>query len=70
MEEASRNGRVALGTKRDDGYQVYSSGFQGNRLHLYDGWAIWCLVLETVCYYHIVAPGNEIDIMTLEVVPD
>jgi len=66
----SNHGRVVLGTEHDDGYQVYVRDLEGNRLHLYDGWNIWCPVLESVCYYHTVAPGNEIDISTLEVVPD
>ena len=37
----------------------------GNNLHLYDGWAIWCPVTSTSCYYHTVAPGNEVNISTI-----
>jgi Flp pilus assembly pilin Flp len=66
----SNAGRVVIGSEHDDGYQLYVTDLAGNRLHLYDGWNIWCPVLETVCYYHRVAPGNEVDITTLEVVPD
>ena len=66
----SNGGRVVLGTEPDDDRQVYVSDFEGNRLHLYDGWNILCPALETMCYYHSVASGNEIDITTLEVVAD
>jgi hypothetical protein len=37
-------------------------------LHLYDGWSIWCLATNQVCYYHTVAPGNEVDLDTLTVI--
>ena len=66
----SNGGQVVLGSEPDDGYQLYVSDFEGNRLHLYDNWNIWCPVLETVCYFHDVEPGNEIDLSTLEVIAD
>jgi Flp pilus assembly pilin Flp len=48
-------------------YQVYVKDLNGNTLKLYSGWAIWCPVGDSNCYYHTVAPGNEININTLYV---
>ena len=60
-------GKIGLGNKLGDDIQVYVTDLDGNRLHLYDGWSIWC-VTDGTCYYHTVAPGNEVDINTLEIV--
>ena len=59
--------RIGLGNEIGDDIQIYVTDLDGNRLHLYDGWNIWCLS-DGVCYYHTVAPGNEVDISTVEVI--
>jgi Flp pilus assembly pilin Flp len=59
--------KVGLGNKIGDDIQVYVTDTDGNRLHLYDGWNIWC-VGDGTCYYHTVAPGNEVDLSTIEIV--
>lgn len=59
--------RIGLANQRGDNIQIYVNDLQGNTLHLYDGWNIWCQVGAQHCYYHTVAPGNEIDINTLVV---
>ena len=58
--------RLGLGNKSGDDIQVYVTDLDGKRRHLYDGWSIWCT--GGGCYYHSVAPGNEVDISTLEIV--
>jgi Flp pilus assembly pilin Flp len=58
--------KIGLGNKRGDDVQVYVTDMDGKRRHLYDGWNIWCT--GGGCYYHTVAPGNEVDISTLEIV--
>jgi len=58
--------KIGLGNKRGDDIQVYVTDLDGKRRHLYDGWNIWCT--GSGCYYHTVAPGNEVDIGTLEIV--
>ncbi len=59
---------VGIANKQGDNLQVYVKDLGGNTLHLYDGWSIWCPVNDAHCYYHTVAPGNEIDISTIFVV--
>ena len=59
--------KLGLGNEIGDDIQIYVTDLDGNRLHLYDGWSIWCQG-GGVCYYHTVAPGNEVDISTIEVV--
>ena len=59
---------IGLGNKKGDNLQVYVTDVNGNRIKLYDGWNIWCS--GTTCYYHTVAPGNEVDISTIEVVEE
>ena len=46
-------------------YQIYVKDLNGNTLKVYSTWAIWCPVGDSNCYYHTVAPGNEININTL-----
>ncbi len=58
--------KIGLKNKIGDDIQVYVKDLDGNRLHLYDGWNIWCQ--NDGCYYHSVAPGNKVDIDTLEIV--
>ena len=61
---------VGLANRSGDNLQVYVDDLEGNSLHLYDGWSIWCVASNAQCYYHNVAPGNEIDINTLTVVEE
>jgi Flp pilus assembly pilin Flp len=65
----SPNGsQLGMSNKSGDNIQIYVIDLNGNRLHLYDGWNIWCVASSGTCYYHTVAPGNEVDISTIEVV--
>jgi len=59
--------RLGLANYAGDNLQIYVDDLEGNTLHLYDGWNIWCLP-GGGCYYHAVEPGNEVDIDTLLVV--
>jgi Flp pilus assembly pilin Flp len=54
---------VGLANKAGDNLQIYVKDLKGNWLHLYDGWNIWCRAEG--CYFHTVAPGNEVDLSTL-----
>ncbi len=56
---------VAIANVAGDNIQVYVKDLNGNTLHLYDTWAIWCPVNASSCYYHTVAPGNEVNISTI-----
>jgi hypothetical protein len=58
---------VGIANRAGDNYQVYVKDLNGNTLHLFDGWGIWCPVNSANCYYHTVAPGNEINISTIYV---
>jgi len=60
--------KIGLANKPGDNLQVYVEDLNGNRLKLYDGWNIWCVAATGQCYYHTVAPGNEVDLNTLTVV--
>lgn len=59
--------KIGLTNKIGDDIQIYVDDLDGNEMHLYDGYNIWC-TLENRCYYHSVAPENEIDIGTLKIV--
>ena len=48
-------------------HHVYVQDLNGDTLQLYSGWAIWCTVNDSNCYYHTVALGNAINIHTLYV---
>jgi Flp pilus assembly pilin Flp len=61
-------GEVGIANRKDDNLQVYVDDMDGNTKTLYDGWNIWCPVSKPTCYYHTVAPGNEVDITTIRVV--
>ena len=61
---------VGLANRHGDNLEIYVDDLNGNRLHLYNGWNIWCRADDGKCYYHRVAPQNEIDITTLEVVEE
>ena len=56
-----------VGITAGPNYQVYVKDLNGNTLHLVTTWAIWCPVGDSNCYYHTVAPGNEVNISTLYV---
>ncbi len=58
---------VGIANRAGDNLQVYVKDLNGNTLHLIDTWAIWCETTTSVCYYHTVAPGNEVDISTIYV---
>ena len=60
--------KVSIGLKPGDKrVKVYVTDLNGNVRQLYSGWKIWCL-RGGGCYYHTVAPGNEVDLSTLVVV--
>ena len=59
---------VGLGTKAGDEYIIFVQDLDGNEMRLYDNWNIWCVAGDSKCYYHVVAPENEIDITTLRLV--
>ncbi len=60
---------VGLANKAGDNLQIYVNDLNGNPLHLYDGWSIWCTTNGS-CYFHDIAPGNEIDLDSLRVVEE
>lgn len=62
--------RLGLANVPGDSYQIYVDDLAGNTVRLYDGWNIWCPVQDEHCYYHTVAPGNEVDMETLVVVEE
>lgn len=61
---------IGLGNEPGDDLQIYVNDLAGNPRHLYDGWNIWCPAGDANCYYHTVAPGNEVDLTTLIVVEE
>ena len=58
---------VGIANKSGDNLQVYVKDMNGKTLHLVDTWSIWCEAATSICYYHTVAPGNEVDISTIYV---
>ncbi len=60
---------VGLANRPGDDVEVYVDDLDGNTLHLYNGWSIWCQT-NNKCYYHSVAPENEIDASTIVVIKD
>ncbi|MEA3350199.1 MAG: hypothetical protein U9Q82_06235 [Chloroflexota bacterium] len=61
---------VGLANRHGDNLEVYVDDLQGDTLHLYNGWNIWCPVSNEHCYYHNIAPGNEVDLSTLVVIEE
>jgi Flp pilus assembly pilin Flp len=59
---------IGLANVEGDNLQIYVNNLKGERLHLFDGWNIWCR--GGSCYFHDVAKGNEVDIKTLVVVKE
>jgi Flp pilus assembly pilin Flp len=60
--------KIGLGNKPGDDLQIYVTDLDGRTRRLYDGWHVWCVTTDGKCYYHTVAPENEIDINSLVVV--
>ena len=59
---------VGIANHAGDNIQVYVDDLNGKTLKVYDGWGIWCPIDKPTCYYHTVAPGNEVDINTIKTV--
>lgn len=59
---------IGLANRPNDNIQIYVNDLNGKTLHLFDTWNIWCMASNTKCYYHTIAPENEVDISTLVVV--
>ncbi len=59
---------IGLANVIGDKLQVYVRDTQGNRLHLYDGWNIWCQANSARCYYHTMGTGPEVDLNSIEIV--
>jgi Flp pilus assembly pilin Flp len=51
---------VGIANKKGDDIEVYAKDLKNNTVHLLNGWSIWCPVNAATCYYHTVAPGNEV----------
>ena len=60
--------KIGLANRAGDDIQIYVNDLDGNRLHLYDNWNIWCVAGSARCYYHSLAPENEVDIESLSIV--
>jgi len=56
---------IGLANKAGDNIQIYVNDLTGKKLHVLDTWNIWCVADTGQCYYHTIAPGNEVDISTL-----
>jgi len=59
---------VHLTIKKEDNVQMYVNDLDGNKLKVFNKWPIVCVATSGSCYYHTVAPGNEVDINSLVVV--
>ncbi len=59
--------RIGLGNRPGDNLQIYVTDRNNTVRKLYDGWNIWCEAADGKCYYHTVAPENEVDLSTLVV---
>ena len=51
---------VGIANRSGDTIEVYAKDLNGNTVHLINGWSIWCPANNANCYYHTVAPGNEV----------
>ena len=58
---------IGIANRSGDAYEVYVKKLDGTMLHLVNGWSIWCDVPTSVCYYHTIAPGNEVDFSSIVV---
>jgi Flp pilus assembly pilin Flp len=59
---------INLTVKKEDNIQMYVNDLGGNKLKVYSNWPIVCVATSGSCYYHTVAPGNEVDINSVVVV--
>ncbi|PDV98088.1 hypothetical protein [Candidatus Chloroploca asiatica] len=59
--------RIGLANRPGDNLQIYVTDRDNKVRKLYDGWNIWCEAADGKCYYHTVAPENEVDLSTLVV---
>ena len=58
---------IGLANATGDNIQVYVKDTQGNLLHLYDGWNIWCQSSTGICYYHTADTGPQVNLSTIYV---
>ena len=61
---------IGIANVKKDNYEIYVKKLDGTMVHLVNGWSIWCDVPTSVCYYHTIAPGNEVDFSTIVVTSD
>jgi hypothetical protein len=62
--------RFGLSNYPADNLQIYVTDLEGNVRKLHDDWNIWCVAAGGKCYFHTVAPENEVDINSLVVVQE
>jgi Flp pilus assembly pilin Flp len=60
--------KIGLANKKNDNLQLYVNDLNGNQLHVYDGWNVWCVASSGNCYINSVDPRNLVDINSLVVV--
>ena len=58
---------IGLANASGDNLQVYVKDTNGNLLHLYDGWNIWCDAATGNCYFHTMGSGVQVDLSTVVV---
>jgi hypothetical protein len=58
---------IGIANVKGDQYEVYVKTVSGEMKHLTDGWSIWCDIPTQVCYYHTIAPVNEVDFSSIVV---
>ena len=58
---------IGIANRAGDNYQVYVKKLDGTMVHLVDGWSLWYDVPSGQCYYHKIAPGNEVDFSSIVV---
>jgi Flp pilus assembly pilin Flp len=64
----SPNGsNIAVTNKSGDNLQVYVKKTDGTLVHVLDDWSIFCDVSSTVCYYHNITPGHQVDFSSIVV---
>lgn len=59
---------IGLSNVSGDEFDVYVKDLSGTRLHLVNGWNIWCRASNNICYFHTSGSGTPVDINTVEVV--
>jgi Flp pilus assembly pilin Flp len=58
---------IGLANASGDNLQVYVKDTNGNLLHLYDGWDIWCRATDGACFFHTAGSGTPVDLNTVVV---